>query len=104
VPELPHIDPHVVRGASLVWSPHLLQQLPLSHHAAGVPHQHGKELVLNGGKMDLLIGHIDASMRQVNPEFPHREHWLPRLLRQACGMAQGDAHARQQLLDAKGLG
>src|SRR5262245_8472697 len=103
VSELPHIDSHVVRGAGLVRSPHLLQQLPLGHHAAGVPHQHGEELVLNGSEMNLLIGHIDASMPQVDSELPHCEHRLPRLLCQVRGMAQGDAHARQQFLDAKGL-
>jgi hypothetical protein len=102
VAQLPHVHAQVVRVLDMGRSPHLAQELAVREHLAGVVHEDGQELVLDRREVDLVGVDGDDPARLIDDEAAHREHRVL-VSGAAGGVAQGDAHACEQLVGAEGL-
>lgn len=84
-------------------APDGVQQLPVGERLAGVLDQHREESILDGGEVDLTVGHPDLAVQQVYPERTDGELALPGTPGDPRGMAQGDVHAGEELRRPEGF-
>src|ERR687895_1686864 len=101
--QLTHVNPQVMTAIRMSTAPDGMQQLPVGERLAGVLDQHREESILDGGEVDLTVGHPDLAVQQVYLERTDGELALPGTPGDPRGMAQGDAHAGEELRRPEGF-
>ena len=96
-----HIDPQIVAVLHGVRPPHLIQQLSLGKHFAGIIQQRRQQTKLDGRQVDLFAAAQDAAGGDIDLQVGEAHHWLI-VLRRAVA-TQRNAQAGLQFADAKGF-
>lgn len=98
--QMTHIDPQIVAVLHGV-RPHLIQQLTLGKHFAGIIQQRRQQAKLDRRQVDLFAAAQDAAGGDIDLEVSEAHHRLIGLRRAVA--TQRDAQAGLQLADAKGF-
>src|SRR5437763_9937947 len=84
-------------------APDIVHHLPVGERLAGVFDQSCEESILDGGEVDLTVGHPDLAVQQVYLEWTDGEFALPGTPGDPRGMAQSDAHASEEFRRPEGF-
>lgn len=98
--QMTHIDPQIVAVLHGV-RPHLIQQLALGKHFAGIIQQRRQQAKLDRRQVDLFAAAQDAAGGDIDLRVSEAHHRLIDLRRAVA--TQSDAQAGLQLADAKGF-
>ena len=101
-PQVAHVGLDDVGVAAEVVVPHVVEDLVLGEHAAGVEHEVAQELELGGRELDVVAGapHLVGVLVELEVGDDHAPHGRLRGLH----APQDGADARHELLDAERLG
>ena len=74
LPQMPHVNPHVVAVLGVRGSPHFAQDLPMSEHFAGIGDEQAQQPKLDRREMNRRIGLVHGPQVQIDFDVAEGEH------------------------------